>query len=110
MPSKKKLKRRNKKLKNELAEREEMYEALQVDYHGYVNLYHDAIKLFAEFDPELLSKVVKATLRDCDKANLATRIAASEPGDTIYIQGKASGTRAWINGGEAALKGWRVDG
>ena len=86
MTSKKKLRRRNKKLKAGLAEREEMYETLQDDYHGYVGLYHDVIELLAKFDPELLLEVVKTTLRDCDEAMLSTRIEAAESGDAIYVQ------------------------
>ena len=85
MATKKKLKCKNKKLKQKIAEREEMYETLQDDYHGYVKLYHDMIALLSKFDPELLLKVVRATIRDCNENDLATRLAASELGDTIYV-------------------------
>ncbi len=98
MTSKKKLKRRNKKLKAGLAEREEMYETLQDDYHGYVGLYHDVIGLLAKFDAELLLEVVKTTLLNSDEANLQTRLDVSEPGDVIYVQGKTPKVKAWLNG------------
>ena len=97
MTSKKKLKKRNKRLKKENKQMWRDYCELGKDYGDYVELYHDVIALLAKFDAELLLKVVKATIRDCNEVELATCIAASESGDTIRINCE---TKAWLNGEE----------
>jgi len=76
MATKKQLERKIKRLKKENKQLYRDYKSIGDDYVDYVLLYHDIIKLLAEFDSELLLNVVKTTVRAPDGIKAGPYVAS----------------------------------